>query len=148
MRKIVTAIALAAMSLSVVATAPAFAQASSYSPGPFWDVTGIKFKDGGGEKYLDWLDSNWKKEQEFAKSKGWISDYMVLANPYPRDGEPDVFLMIKYNNVPDAAEQMRRNAALEAFLQQDPHQADVQSGQRGEIRSIKNSMQLQELRLK
>jgi hypothetical protein len=148
MKKLIVAAALAALPLSFALQAPAFAQASSYTPGSFWDVTGIKFKDGGGEKYLDWLSSDWKKQQDFAKSKGWIEDYMVVANAYPRDGEPDLWLMIKYKSVPDAAEQVRRNAAMEAFLKQDPHQADAASGQRGAMRTIKESLMLQELKLK
>lgn len=148
MKKLILAAVLAALPFSFSLQSPAFAQASSYTPGSFWDVTGIKFKEGGGEKYLDWLDTTWKKQQEFAKSKGWIEDYMVVANAYPRDGEPDLWLMIKYKAVPDAAEQMRRNAAFEAFAKQDPHQADVASGERGAIRTVKEQMMLQELKLK
>lgn len=148
MQKLVLAAALAALPLSFAFHAPAHAQASSYTPGSFWDVTGVKFKDGGGEKYLDWLSTNWKKQQEFAKSKGWIEDYMVVANAYPRNGEPDLWLMVKYKSVPDAAEQIRRNAAMEAFLKLDPHQADAASGERGAIRTIQESLMLQELKLK
>ena len=148
MKKLIVAAALAALPLSFALQTPAYAQASSYTPGSFWDVTGIKFKEGGGEKYLDWLATNWKRQQEFAKSKGWIEDYMVVANAYPRNGEPDLWLMIKYKAVPDAAEQVRRNAAFEQFLKMDPHQADVASGERGAIRTVQEMMMLQELKLK
>ena len=143
------AAALAALPLSFTFAAPVFAQASSYTPGSFWDVTGIKFTEGGAEKYLDWVATEWKKQQEFAKSKGWIEDYQVLANTYPRNGEPDIYLMTKYKSTPDAAEQARRQAAFEAFVKMDPHQADAQMAEtRTPIRTIMSTTQLQELKLK
>ena len=149
MRKLMLAAALAALPLSFTCAAPAFAQASSYTPGSFWDVTGIKFKEGGAEKYLDWVATEWKKQQEFAKSKGWIEDYQVLANTYPRNGEPDIYLMTKYRSVPDAAEQARRTAAFEAFVKMDPHQADAQMAEtRTPLRTIMSTTQLQEVKLK
>ena len=149
MRKLILAAALAALPTSFAFTAPAFGQASSYTPGSFWDVTGIKFKEGGGEKYLDWVATEWKKQQEFAKSKGWIEDYQVLANTYPRPGEADIYLMTKYKSTPDAAEQARRNAAFEAFVKMDPHQADTQMVEtRTPLRTIVESFQLKELKLK
>ena len=149
MIKLALAAALAALPLSFVSTAPAFGQASSYTPGTFWDVTGIDLKEGGGEKYLDWVATEWKKQQEFAKSKGWIEGYQVLANTYPREGEPDIYLMIQYKSTPDAAEQVRRAAAYEAFVKMDPHQAEAQMAEtRTSLRTIKSSVQLQELKLK
>lgn len=149
MKRLMLAAALAALPMSFAFTTPAFAQASSYTPGSFWDVTGIKMKEGGGERYLDWVATEWKKQQEFAKSKGWIEDYQVLGNVYPRENEPDIYLMIKYKSVPDAAEQERRNAAFEAFLKLDPHQADAQMAEtRTPLRTIKSTVQLQELKLK
>lgn len=149
MKKLIIAAAMAPLPMSFASVTPAFAQASSYMPGSFWDVTGIKFKEGGGEKYLDWVATEWKKQQEFAKSKGWIEDYQVLANTHPREGEPDIYLMIKYKSVPDAAEQARRNTAFESFVKMDPHQADAQMSEtRTPLRTIKSTVQLQELKLK
>lgn len=149
MRKLILAAALAALPLSFAYEVPVLAQASSYTPGSFWDVTGIKLTEGGGEKYLDWVATEWKKQQEFAKSKGWIEDYQVLANAYPREGEPDIFLMIKYKSVPDAAEQARRNTAFQEFVKMDPHQAEAQmAATRTQLRTIKSNVQLQELKLK
>ena len=61
--------------------------------GDYWEVTGIQLKDGGGLKYAEWLASEWKENQEFAKSKGWIKDYMIMGNVYGRKGEPDMYLI-------------------------------------------------------
>ena len=142
MKKLALAAALAALPLSFVSTAPAFGQASSYTPGSYWDVIGIKFKEGGGQKYLDWVATDWKKQQEFAKSKGWIEGYQVLANTFPRENEPDIYLMTRYKSTPDAAEQTRRDAAYEAFTKMDPHQADTQMAEtRSALRTIKSTTQ-------
>lgn len=149
MKKLMLAAALAALPISFAFSAPVFGQASSYTPGSFWDVTAVKFKEGGAEKYLDWAATEWKRQQEFAKSKGWIEDYQILANTYPRNGEPDIYLMTKYRSTPDAAEQSRRNAAFEAFTKMDPHQADTQMAEtRSSLRTIMSTSQLQELKLK
>lgn len=148
MKTFVRAAALAVASLSIVASSPAFAQASSYTPGSYWDVSGIKLEPGQAENYLDFVATEWKKLQEFGKSKGWVEDYMVLANTYPRDGEPDLYLMIKYKSTPDAAEQLRREKAYDAFSKTDAHQADTQSGARVKMRTIKEQIQFQQLMLK
>ena len=48
-------------------------------PGDFWDVTGIHLKDGGALAYANFLATEWKANQEFAKSKGWIKSYMLAG---------------------------------------------------------------------
>ena len=46
-----------------------------FVPGDYWEVTGIDLADGGAYKYARWLATEWKKDLEFVKSKGWIKDY-------------------------------------------------------------------------
>ena len=76
---------------------PANAQDSSYQPGVYWDVGMIDVEDGKGEAYADWLATEWKRNQEFAKSKRWIKDYFVLGNGYNRPGEPDLYLVTVFD---------------------------------------------------
>ena len=40
--------------------------------GDYWTVTGIEIKDGGDLKYANWLANEWKKNADFAVSKGWL----------------------------------------------------------------------------
>lgn len=63
------------------------------APGDFWEMTGVHLKDGGALAYANFLATEWKADQEFAKSKGWIKGYMVLSNAYARKGEPDIYLI-------------------------------------------------------
>ena len=73
---------------------PAWASEWPMVPGDFYEITGVKLKDGGGLTYAKFLAAEWKADQEFAKSKGWIKSYMVFSNNYPRKGEPDLYLII------------------------------------------------------
>jgi len=94
------AAALACAPMFFLSAAPGAAQTYPTDPGDFWDVTGIEMLDGGDLQYLQWIASEWKKEQEFAKSKGWIKSYHVLSNLYPRQGEADLYLVIIYGDSP------------------------------------------------
>ncbi|MBK6297119.1 MAG: hypothetical protein IPF48_03490 [Sphingomonadales bacterium] len=80
----------AVLALTLGLSAPGQAQESSYTPGNYSDVSAIDVLDGQFENYMDYLAGPWKAQQEFAKSKGYITGYQVLANPYARAGEPDL----------------------------------------------------------
>ena len=81
-----------------------FAQEWPMTGGDFWEVNAIDVADGAGLKYSKWLASEWRKNLEFAKSKGWIKDYKVLANNYPRKGEADLYLIRIRESIPTGAE--------------------------------------------
>jgi hypothetical protein len=122
--------------------------ASSYTPGQYWEVSEIDVQDGQDENYLDYLAGQWKRSQEFAKSKGYIRGYHVLTNSYARDGEPDLYLITVSDSLPDPKEQARRQTEFEAFMQRNAHLLSEESGKRGTMRRLKGSMLLQELNLK
>ena len=77
----------AVLALTLGLSAPGQAQESSYTPGNYSDVSAIDVLDGQFENYMDYLAGPWKAQQEFAKSKGYITGYQVLANPYARAGD-------------------------------------------------------------
>ena len=74
-------------------------------PGDFWEVTGIHLKDGGALAYANFLATDWRADQEFAKSKGWIKSYMVFSNNHARKGEPDLYLVVISERLPTGAEE-------------------------------------------
>ena len=76
--------------------------------GDYWEVTGIDLADGGAYKYSKWLAEEWRKNLEFAKSKGWIKDYMILSNVYGRSDEPDLYLIRVRESIVSAAEGEKR----------------------------------------
>jgi hypothetical protein len=95
------ALKIAALTAALAFAAPTAAQESSYTPGNYWTISMIDIAPGQDENYAD-LASQWKRRQDFAKSKGWISGYHVMANVNARDGEPDLYLITEFKERPRA----------------------------------------------
>jgi hypothetical protein len=83
----VTAFAVLIFSMCVMNVAQA-QEEPPFISGDYWEVTGIKTADGAGLKYARWLAGEWRKNSEFAKSQGWIKDFMVISNVHARSDEP------------------------------------------------------------
>jgi hypothetical protein len=97
---------------------------------------------------MDYVADRYRRNQEFAKSQGWISGYRILVNVNKRADEPDMYLITEFARMPDAKEQMERDAAVERNLRETARQAEQGSGQRVSMRKLGSSMLLQELTLK
>ncbi len=142
----------AAMLLAATATAvsvsPALAQRTVTKPGNYVDVTDVKILPGQFENYMDFLKREWVKQQEWAKSKGYIVGYRVLANNYPRENEATIYLLVEYASVPTNAEIDRRAEEYVAFVKMDEHAMDAASEKRGPMRTIGSQAQLQEILFK
>ncbi len=132
------------MALPTVAAAQEFPLVA----GDYSEVAGIFVKDGGAYKYATHLATKWVDVQEFAKSKGWISDYKILINEYPRDGEPTIYLMTTFAKMADAAEGERRNKAYDAYMKSSAEQQIAESGNRAEYRTVQSSMLLREYKVR
>ncbi|MBN9466160.1 MAG: hypothetical protein LCH57_07580 [Proteobacteria bacterium] len=147
MKKTILAAAGLAIAL-VTAPMPTAAQDHSYAMGDYWDVSAITLVDGQGEAYLDHLATQWKAGQEFAKQRGWIKDYYVLANSYARDGEPDLYLVSVYAEQPTRAQEQERDAAYLAWSQSTTRQLEAASADRTAQRRQSGMIQLRQLDLK
>ncbi len=146
MKTFKTLMTAAALAVTLPFAAPAMAQDFPLAPGDYTDVSGIFVSDGGEFKYAQHLADQWVTAQEFAKSQGWISDYKIMVNINPRDGEPHIYLMTTFTSLPDAAEQARRTAAYAAWDERSRSQEQLiaESGNRAEYRTVQGSMLLQE----
>lgn len=127
---------------------PAAAQNYPMDRGGLMEVTQVHIEDGGGVAYAQFLADTWRKNQEFAKSKGWITDYKVYANVHARDGEPDLYLVVYFDKMADAAEMKKRDEAFRQFTQMSDQQMVAASGDRAKMRRIGSSMLLEEMRFK
>ena len=116
--------------------------------GDFWEVTGVHLKDGGGLAYANFLATEWKANQEFAKSKGWIKSYMVFSNNLARKGEPDLYLVVISERLPTGPEGEKRDDEFTAWKKKTQAQMQKESGNRLEIREIGSSSLLQELKFR
>lgn len=130
---------------STMVVSNASAQEWPFVGGDYWEVTGIDIHDGGGLKYARWLASEWRKNLEFSKSKGWIKDYKVLSNVHARAGEADVYLIRVMESVVSGAEDEKRAAEYREWQTKTMEQMQEESGNRAEYREVMGSKLLQEL---
>lgn len=140
----------AAMMITVPVALPTAPMAQEFPlvAGDYAEVGGIFVKDGGTLKYAMHIAGDWKKNQEFAKSQGWITGYKIYINENPREGEPNVYLMTMFTSLPDAAEGERRQKVYDAWAKTTEAQRDAASGNRAEYRTIKSSMLLREYKVR
>jgi hypothetical protein len=143
MRKLHFAASLA-VPFAIATASPAAAQNSPFTPGDYEEVAMIDVSDGGGLEYANYLANTWRKNQEFAKSKGWITGYQVLSNVYNRPGEPDLYLVVSFTSLPDAAEDEKRNAAYREFMKQSDADMEAASGDRSKYRTVMGSFLLRQ----
>ena len=135
--------------LLLAVSLPATAQDENpWKAGNYWNVSGIHVKDGGGLKYAQYLATEWVKTQEYAKSQGWISDFMVLSNTHPREGEPNLYLITIAPSLPSSDEADKRGRMMREFNKTTIAQMQAQSAGRAEIRELGSQMQLRQLVLR
>jgi len=142
-RKAVVTIAVGA--LSTMMAAGAFADEWPLVGGDYWEVTGIDVKDGGGWKYANWLATEWRKDLEFAKSKGWLKDYMILANVHARKGEADLYLIRVREDIPSAEVGEKRTKEYLEWQKKSIEKMVDESGNRAEYREVTSDSLLQVL---
>ncbi|MEP7131144.1 MAG: hypothetical protein ABI770_08450 [Sphingomicrobium sp.] len=124
---------------------PALAQEVPLVGGDYWDVTSVKIDDGHFADYADFLTTKARKQNEYAKSKGWIKAYYILSNNNNRKDEPDLYLVTVSDRIPTPAEQIARGKEMNAYLQSNDRKEMAGSGQRATYRHITGDMLLQEL---
>lgn len=117
-------------------------------PGDYWEVTGIKIADGGGLKYMSWLASEWRENLEFAKSQGWIKDYMMLSNVHARSDEPDLYLVRVMDSLVSADEGAKRRKAYMEWRKKTVAEMQAESGNRAEYRTVMSESLLRELKFR
>ena len=113
--------------------------------GDYWEVSAIDVKDGAGLKYSKWLAAEWRKNLEFAKSKGWIKEYKVLSNVYPRQGEASLYLIRIMEGIPTGAEGEERGKQWVEWMNKSVSKMQEESGNRAEYREVMSSSLLQEM---
>ncbi|HEU5286266.1 MAG TPA: hypothetical protein VFU20_07135 [Sphingomicrobium sp.] len=124
---------------------PAAAQDSPLKSGNFWNVAEITIDDGHFIDYADHLAGLYRKSQDFAKSKGWIKESIILANINKRAGEPDLYLVTISDRITTPAEDEAREKEMNAYLATNARKQDEQSGARAKYRKLGGNMLLQEL---
>jgi len=103
MKKILLAmVMLAAVLLPAAAPGqdkPAAMPARPFHDGPVWVITFVHTKPGLGLKYMEFLASDWKREQEAFKKAGLILDYKVIGGESHSPEDWDLMLMIEFKDL-------------------------------------------------
>lgn len=131
--------------------ATSIAQAQDEPPfigGDYWEVTGVKISDGAGLKYSRWLASEWRENSEFAKSQGWIKDFMVISNVHTRSDEPDVYLIVVFENMATVQENEERRKKWLDWAEKSMDKMAEESGNRAEYRTVMSTSLLQHLKFR
>jgi len=129
----------------VLTSVPAWGQELPVKSGDYWDVAAITVDDGHMPDYIDFLASQYRKQNDFSKSKGWIKDYKIFSNINARDGEPDLYLVTVFDHMPTSAEEIQREKEMNAFMAQTTRQGAAGSAHRATYRKLRGDMLLQEM---
>lgn len=136
MKKLMTT-ALAAATLALAVPGTALAQDEYPLKGAEWiDITGISIEDGGGLKYAQWLATEWRKRLDYQVEKGWIEGYEIWSNTYARQNEPDLWLIIRYNDWADDDTWEARGREMRAYMDRSIQQLNEESGNRAKYRKV------------
>jgi len=140
---------LAAAAFSFSVASPVLAETEyPLVPGDYVNMSMISVDDGHNLDYANFLASMWRKQQDFAKSQGWITGYEILSNVDKRPGEPDLYLVTHFTSTPDAAEDAKRDEAYRKFMATTDTAMEKSSGERATYRHQMGSMLLRKLEWK
>ena len=98
MFRVVALLSFAAMLLPTLSIAQS-APARPFHDGPVWEITYVKAKPGVALKYMEYLASDWKTEQEALKKAGLILNYMVIGSEAHSPTDFDLMLMTEYKDL-------------------------------------------------
>ncbi|HLK32851.1 MAG TPA: hypothetical protein VKT29_07150 [Terriglobales bacterium] len=92
---------LTSLAVLLALAIPVFAQDTPkpYHPGPVWQVQFIRAKAGMEDRYLRYLASDWKNEQEAMKKNGFILDYKVVTTEAHGPQDFNVILMSEFKDL-------------------------------------------------
>ncbi len=70
-----------------------------YRNGSVWNVAFIRMKPGMETAYLNYIATDWKRNQEASKKEGLILSYKVLTTEAHGGGDFNIMLMTEYKDL-------------------------------------------------
>lgn len=116
-----------------------------FKNGEYWEVSAISIVDGQWYNYATHLSNKWRDSMEFAKSKGWINDYKVIVNEYPRKDEPDMYLITIFDEMADRIQEEERYQAWKKWSKDTLAERAKGFGDRVVMRHLTGDTLLREL---
>ena len=94
-----------------------------YHNGPVWSIGFIQMKPGMDSAYLNYVATDWKKEQEALKKDGQIISYMVIQTEGHSPTDFNLMLMTEYKNMATLeANQTKADNLLQTVVGDDAKQ--------------------------
>jgi hypothetical protein len=114
-----------------------YAQVSRpYRNGSVWDVAFIRMKPGMESAYLNYIATDWKRNQEELKKAGLIVSYKVLTTEPHNPGDFNILLMTEYKDLASLeASEDKADALLQRVIGNDDKQRQGYK-ERLEIREV------------
>jgi len=85
--------------LFAVAFAAQSAPVRPYHDGPVWGIVFIKVKPGVGLNYMNYLATDWKREQEALKGAHIVLDYKVIQTEAHGENDWNLMLISEYRDL-------------------------------------------------
>ena len=137
------------LSIALILVAPAQAQDRVYEDGgSVWTISFIETKPGHFDDYIANLNQIWRRYLDEQKKDGHVLSYKMIPIAFPRDGEPNLVLMVEFKNW--AAFDLG-NAYFDGLaekLQGGIDQATQSNIDREELRSLRGGFAGQEITFK
>ena len=95
-RILVGSLILLILTLSIVVVAQV---SRPYRNGSVWNVAFIRMKPGMDTAYLNYIATDWKRNQEALKKDGLILSYKVLTTEAHSAADFNIMLMTEYKNL-------------------------------------------------
>jgi hypothetical protein len=125
------------------------AQERPYTEGPVVSVSYIRIKQGMFDKYMKYLDTDYKRNIEAQKKAGIILDYAVYSSPQSREEDWNMVLSVTYKNMAALDSLRERTEPLTVrTLNATPEQLAQATIERGAMRDLVGSRLLRQLILK
>ncbi len=95
-RLLVSSLVVLILTLSIVVVAQV---SRPYRNGSVWNVAFIQMKPGMDTAYLNYIATDWKRNQEAMKKDGLILSYKVLTTEAHGSDDWNIMLMTEYKNM-------------------------------------------------
>lgn len=130
---LVSSLIVLILTLSIIVVAQV---SRPYRNGSVWDIGFIRMKPGMDTAYMNYLATDWKRNQEALKKDGLILSYKVLTTEAHGTGDFNVMLLTEYKDMATReANQVKQDALAQQVIGDDQKQMQGYK-ERLEIREV------------
>ena len=137
------------LTLVLITISTAQADERAYDDGgSVWTVSFIETKAGHFNDYIENLDNIWRRYLDEQKKDGDVLSYKMIPVSFPRDGEPNLMLMVEFKNWTAFDRGNEYFDKLAEELQGGVDQATESNIDREQLRSLRGGFVGQEITFK